>query len=494
MEKFSKLFPSQLPYDDPWWSFVPGTLKNPAPVLNASSLLQLDLSLQSDAKYDLFIALFGPEFSPQWCTSSRKIFEGSRRHRMADFIHKILATGAIRYFENNLIEVIIEVAEWTNKIWTFGSISSQTLQDLRIHCYEHRVLQEPNADEFHMAQHQNEGLLAIIYALDFRRWVDRGISWEYVAIELDLDDLPLESILIVVDEMINPAKDVKSRSSGLAPSKILTIRPNDLNVRTLHELGDITIVWTSELHLHLTLNQVSKELFVFEHPTWLFGRHFKKDQSLNHHVSIPDIRNELFHDLLRSYALLFGPVTSKEVRQYNRVQKNRSDDIYFLGHAAWRSQPEADNAQRINIELHPNVPPARDFLENFCNMRPSFGLALSIGLNPNKSTIGDLLRHSPYYPDDVIVMMLAIVRFSQNPAHSLHPEFQFAEQLRVLQAYMDGKKPRTFGQLWRDARDATSWYTFWAVLFFGVITILLALASLAVSIAQTVGTFMALDD
>jgi hypothetical protein len=69
----------------------------------------------------------------------------------------------------------------------------------------------------------------------------------------------------------------------------------------------------------------------------------------------------------------------------------------------------------------------------------------------------------------------------------------FETRLRQLRHYMDNQKPRGFRQLWVDRRDSLNYYTFWGVVIIGVLAILLALASLAVSIAQAVASFRALD-
>jgi hypothetical protein len=68
----------------------------------------------------------------------------------------------------------------------------------------------------------------------------------------------------------------------------------------------------------------------------------------------------------------------------------------------------------------------------------------------------------------------------------------FETRLRQLRHYMDGQKPRGFRQLWKDNRDSLNYYTFWGVIVFGGLSVILALFSLAVSIAQTVASFRAL--
>ncbi|TGO32915.1 hypothetical protein BHYA_0279g00070 [Botrytis hyacinthi] len=69
----------------------------------------------------------------------------------------------------------------------------------------------------------------------------------------------------------------------------------------------------------------------------------------------------------------------------------------------------------------------------------------------------------------------------------------FGNRVRQLKFYMDSQKPRGFRQLWRDKRDALNYYTFWGVIIFGASTFFLAIVSLAVSAAQAVAAFKALD-
>jgi hypothetical protein len=68
-----------------------------------------------------------------------------------------------------------------------------------------------------------------------------------------------------------------------------------------------------------------------------------------------------------------------------------------------------------------------------------------------------------------------------------------APRIKLLLDYMEKQKPRGFRALWRDKRDSNAWYTFWAAVIFGLMALLLALASLAVSAAQTWASFRALD-
>ena len=57
---------------------------------------------------------------------------------------------------------------------------------------------------------------------------------------------------------------------------------------------------------------------------------------------------------------------------------------------------------------------------------------------------------------------------------------------------MDKQRPKNLKQLFKDRRDTVGYWAFWAVIFVGGASILLALISIAVSSAQTVASFKAL--
>ncbi|KAE9379579.1 hypothetical protein N431DRAFT_553742 [Stipitochalara longipes BDJ] len=75
-------------------------------------------------------------------------------------------------------------------------------------------------------------------------------------------------------------------------------------------------------------------------------------------------------------------------------------------------------------------------------------------------------------------------------SYELFPIYQ--NRLRELRHYMDNQKPRGLRQLWKDNRDSLNYYTFWGVIVFGGLSLLLALLSLAMSVAQAVASFRAL--
>jgi hypothetical protein len=59
------------------------------------------------------------------------------------------------------------------------------------------------------------------------------------------------------------------------------------------------------------------------------------------------------------------------------------------------------------------------------------------------------------------------------------------ERLLQLQRYVTAQHPHDWSALWRDRRNASKWWTFWAVLFIGALTITLSLIQ---SISQIIET------
>ena len=450
---------------------------------------KFDFALRGGLRYDLFIALFGSEFNYKWCDASRGAFEESRRFRLGQIIHKLQDTGAVAYFGKDFAHVLVEVAEWTKTVWTRRPEGTQNLEELRTHCYRRLVLPQPPVSNYRSVEQQNEGLLAILYALDLRKWWNIGGPWQRAVSELDIDKIPLELLISHIDCLTGWTEKMKTRIHTLEPSKNMSVDPKDLNSRAIRDLGDIEIVWTPELDMHLRLSLDGKRLFVFQYPTWLIGRRFNNPTSA--YVESVDIAesNKIFHDLAETYALLFGPSTVRESTQLHKVLQNTECNAYLLGVPLWRAAPNPTSSTSTRVQLHPERAPTRSFLDNFRTINLPYSMDPSEGASGKRSTMADILRCGPPYHDDMSIMMLSIVRYYPLSGSFNWSGSHFEQQLRILKAYMDGKKPRTIGQLWKDARDATSWWTFWAVLFFGFASLILALGSLIVTIVQTVGQF-----
>lgn len=79
----------------------------------------------------------------------------------------------------------------------------------------------------------------------------------------------------------------------------------------------------------------------------------------------------------------------------------------------------------------------------------------------------------------------------EGSAYSAQDDFpMFGQRLAKLQDFSLRQQPHRLRDLWRDRRNPLQWYTFWAVLIFGGISIAIALLQLAVGVAQLVASVM----
>jgi hypothetical protein len=71
------------------------------------------------------------------------------------------------------------------------------------------------------------------------------------------------------------------------------------------------------------------------------------------------------------------------------------------------------------------------------------------------------------------------------PMYSASADFPLTGQrLLILQDYMNNQNPSDFRTLWHDKRDVLRWYTFWAVVVVGGLSIISSFASMALTAVQ----------
>jgi len=69
--------------------------------------------------------------------------------------------------------------------------------------------------------------------------------------------------------------------------------------------------------------------------------------------------------------------------------------------------------------------------------------------------------------------------------YDLHNDFPIlGARLQCLSEHVRLQEPKNLGQLWRDKRNTLQWWTFWAVLVFGFVTVLLAVAQTVLAALQ----------
>ena len=122
---------------------------------------------------------------------------------------------------------------------------------------------------------------------------------------------------------------------------------------------------------------------------------------------------------------------------------------------------------------------------------------MSQWLNPeNMNRYTEIRSHLNDFPDlhsradDYDEIVKSTLR-GESLMYSSFPIYEM--RLRELRAYMDSIKPHGLHQLLRDNRDSITYYTFWGVIVFGTLSVVIAFFALGVSVAQTVASFRALQ-
>lgn len=208
------------------------------------------------------------------------------------------------------------------------------------------------------------------------------------------------------------------------------------NAYLLTSLGGLNIKWIDSIACHLDLDRDSNTVFLFRFPSFCaintrVERATAQSKSVIHACAAPyssgqwatedDVQQMLIETLL-SYRLLFGQ--SKLGRRF------------------------------------------------FRKLKPFEGV-------PQKGTDSFLMAlcgHKKYEP---------IPKLRERDIYDLPRDFPiYRSRLAVLICHLNARKPRSWKELWQDKRDSASWLTFWVVLIFGGLGILLALLQVILQIVE----------
>ncbi|KAI1737182.1 hypothetical protein F4680DRAFT_468382 [Xylaria scruposa] len=249
---------------------------------------------------------------------------------------------------------------------------------------------------------------------------------------------------------------------------------SSLEYSTLMEIGKIQVVWVSNISSHLDFDAVNRKLSIFRFPSFcalvILGSSRREDQQASslipclellralhgadygadaHEFKDDDNRYiQLHREVLMSYRLLFGQ-TLKSRRQAKAVLQKQK-----------RDQPRQYDA----------------FLEALCT-RPSRDKMVR--------TIPQEIWPATCHNFDGLLQ--------EESTYSSQDDFPlFGQRLVKLQTFSRRQQPSKLTDLWRDRRDTLQWYTFWAVLVVGGLSILLSVLQLSVSIAQLVTSLLEL--
>jgi len=337
-------------------------------------------------------------------------------------------------------------------------------------CYQHGILQQPkNRDSIDYLEH-------IILVLDITLLMNDTLSFSppkrgsngewlphcYWLVEVLTRRKSLDEILgIYIPSLVEVYHAIYSKPSSQAQAAGTLFAVDDLNIKTLKSIGKLAIEWTTTMedHLRLDLNQKTLLISWFSHSLTYIPRTYV-EYSENF-----DIRGNPKDDIFLSWAFLFAT---------SPLASERNQDLAELGIPALLESSEdliLPPSSSLNRVAHtPN--PFKRLLALFHRKPRSNTYERFAPLAPHQGAINTRFRR-PHVDREYASML--------NSA------------LRQLRHYMDSQKPRDFRQLWNDNRDSLTYYTFWGVILFGGVGILLAFFSLAVGIAQAVAGFKALQ-
>ena len=218
-----------------------------------------------------------------------------------------------------------------------------------------------------------------------------------------------------------------------------TVKPSHFNASIFQNIGHFRLKWVDVLSCHLELDERSKTVYLFRHPSFCLASIpattcEQKVKSVLHAAAAPadssrqwateDAVTTILQETLLSYRLLFG-------------QNKRSRNLFRT------------------LNTFAGIPrEARDpILDDICGRK-----VCKLQMIPN-----------------------------DKDTYELHKDFP-ALRSRIVKLHqaLSASKPSTWKELWRDRRDSANWLTFWAVIIFGAVAILLAFAQVVLQIIQIV--------
>ncbi|KAL7892246.1 hypothetical protein HDV63DRAFT_272276 [Trichoderma sp. SZMC 28014] len=254
-----------------------------------------------------------------------------------------------------------------------------------------------------------------------------------------------------------------------APSVMpVSLEVSCLNYQTLSVIGKIHLVWVSDLNSHLDFDANKRQLCIFRFPSFcalsiLAGKAAPESGTLVKELTRQlcgagegadgadlDVKAEepfraeqLHQEVMMSYRLLFGQKRGSR-RLAGRVLKRQKD------------------GKKKALE-HDTL------LDVVCTQAYNRG--------------GPVSRLPPALWPVTCLSFDGILQ--ENTSYSSIDDFPiFGNRLAKLQEFTLRQHPSELTDLWRDRRNPLQWYTFWAVLIVGGVSIFLSIVQAGVSIAQ----------
>ncbi|KAL8922780.1 MAG: hypothetical protein Q9172_003414 [Xanthocarpia lactea] len=330
-------------------------------------------------------------------------------------------------------------------VWTCNLSPSAKVGDVLESCYRRRILENP----------YRNGALDGVNSINLRTYIGSvriaiyslNILYNHTAPRFNGTEDLNEALLLQVsqtEENMRIKKPEAEPDVGRGPF----YNVSDFSLEHLQNIGELQIQWTPYWDEHLELETkgraVTLKLYWFSpclaryfEVVGLYGG-FEQDHS-----------EDRVEEIYRTLDLVLNPNgdSVKSKKQYGKLEAPE-----WLSLLAYEGAiiPSGDDAVRA---------PLSRFQEDGGLDRPKYCCEIEDHLEP--FTVGPIVE-----------------RITQL-------EFPFYYQrLKELRSYMDSRQPRGLRALWRDRRNTNAYYTFWLVIIFSGLGVLLGFGTLAVAIIQ----------
>ncbi|KAL8936846.1 MAG: hypothetical protein Q9216_004713 [Gyalolechia sp. 2 TL-2023] len=218
--------------------------------------------------------------------------------------------------------------------------------------------------------------------------------------------------------------------------ELQTIGPDMFNAFLLDSIGHVKLKWVDVISCHLEFDERNNTVFLFRFPSFC-AAHFTAMQS-----------------------------------------EKKTSVIY-----AAASPPSSSRQWAIEEDVHQMLK------ETLISYR------LLFGQNKQARKLfrrGVLVGGLPGNVQDQMLPLLCgrkSCRLTREPldkdSYDLKQDFPvLRSRISRLHKILSAKKPRSWQELWRDKRDSAGWYTFWTVLIFGAVSILLSFLQVVLQMVQ----------
>ncbi|KAL8855399.1 MAG: hypothetical protein Q9178_007955 [Gyalolechia marmorata] len=330
-------------------------------------------------------------------------------------------------------------------VWTCNLSPSAKVGDVLESCYRRRIFKNP----------YRNGALDDISSINLRTYIGSvrisiyllNILYNHTAPRFNGTEDLNEALSMQVsqaEENMRIKKPEAEPDVGKGPF----YNVSDFSLEHLQNLGELQIQWTPYWDEHLELETkgraITLKLYWFSPCLARYFRvvglydGFERDHSMDR-----------VEEIYRTLDLVLNPNgdSVKSKKQYGKLKAPE-----------WLSLLAYENAMTPNGEDAVRASLSR-FQEDRGLDRPKYCCEIEDHLEP--FTVGPIVERIT------------------------HLEFPFYYQrLKELRSYMDSRQPRGLRALWRDRRNTNAYYTFWLVIIFSGIGVLLGFCTLAVAIIQ----------